>query len=76
MGSTSPCCWRACTRRGDANICINDGLELDAVLQRVLTGTRYGVLTILDQSGRRDDLLASGLSPEGPRSLYTVFQFH
>ena len=66
------------TRLGEAGLRINDGLELDAVLQRVLdgaralTGARYGVLTTLDDMGRMEDFLATGLSPEEARLLWEM----
>ena len=57
------------TRLSEVNLRINDGLEMDAVLQRVLdsarslTGAEYGVMTTLDGSGQIEDFLASGLTP-------------
>ncbi len=66
------------TRLGEAGLRINDGLELGAVLQRVLdgaralTGARYGVLTTLDDAGRMEDFLATGLSPEEARLLWEM----
>ena len=65
-------------RLGEAGLRINDGLELDAVLQRVLdgaralTGARHGVLTTLDDMGRMEDFLATGLSPEEARLLWEM----
>ena len=66
------------TRLGEANLLISDGLELNEVLQKVLdsaralTGARYGVLTTLDDAGRMDDFLASGLSPEEAQQLWEM----
>ena len=65
-------------RLGEAGLRISDGLELDAVLQRVLdsaralTGARYGVLTTLDDAGRMEDFLATGLSPEEAQQLWQM----
>ena len=65
-------------RLGEAGLRISDGLELDAVLQRVLDGARaltsarYGVLTTLDGAGRMEDFLATGLSPEETQSLWEM----
>ena len=59
-------------------VAINDGLELDEVLQRVLdgaralTGARYGVLTTLDGAGGIEDFLSSGFSPEEAQSLWEM----
>ena len=64
------------TRLSEASLLINDGLELDTVLQRVLdsarslTGAQYGVLTTLDQSGFLEYFFASGLSAEEAPQLW------
>ena len=61
------------TRLGEAGLRINDGLELDAVLQRVLdgaralTGARYGVLTTLDGAGRMTETVAHVCRPTSGR---------
>ena len=66
------------TRLGEASLRIHRGLEPDEVLQRVLdaaralTGARYGVLTTLDDAGRVEDFLATGLSPEEAQSLWEM----
>ncbi len=66
------------TRLSQASLSINDSLDPDAVLQRVLdsarhiTGARYGVMTTLDESGDLKDSLASGLSPEEAQSLWAM----
>ena len=66
------------TRLSEVNLLISDGLELDEVLQRVLdgaralTGAQYGVLTTLDDAGRMEDFLASGLSPEQAQQLWAM----
>ena len=65
-------------RLGEASLLINDGLELDTVLQRVLdsarslTGAQYGVMTTLDGSGRMEDFLASGLTPADAQRLWEM----
>ena len=57
------------TRLSEASLRINESLDLQAVLQgvldsaRALTGARYGLIITLDESGRIEDLLTSGLSP-------------
>ena len=66
------------TRLSEAILLINDGLELDAVLQRVLdsarslTGAQHGVMTTLDPSGRIEDFLASGLTPAEAQRLWEM----
>ena len=66
------------TRLGEASLRVNDGLELDAVLQRVLdgaralTGANYGVLTTLDDAGRVEDFMASGLATEEAQQLWQM----
>ena len=66
------------TQLSEAGLRINDGLELDEVLQRVLesaralTRARYGVLTALNDAGGIEDFLASGLSPEEAQQLWQM----
>ena len=66
------------TRLSEASLRINDGLELDEVLQRVLdgarslTGARYGLLTTLDDAGNMEDFMVSGLSPEEEQQLWEM----
>ena len=66
------------TRLGEATLLINDGLELDAVLQRVLDSARsltvahYGVMTTLDESGEIEDFLASGLTQAEAQGLWEM----
>ena len=61
------------SRLSQASLRINESLDFDTVLQRVLdsacslTGARYGVITLLDESGRIQDFLYSGLTPEESR---------
>ena len=58
------------SRLSEANLRINESLDLDLVLQEVvasarsLTGARYGGITTLDESGRLQDVVTSGLTPE------------
>ena len=63
------------SRLSEASLRINESLDFDTVLQRVLdsacslTGARYGVITLLDESGRIQDFLYSGLTPEESRQF-------
>ena len=63
------------SRLSQASLRINESLDFDTVLQRVLdsacslTGARYGVITLLDESGRIQDFLYSGLTPEESRQF-------
>ncbi len=63
------------SRLSQASLRINESLDLDSVLQevvdgaRALTGSRYGVLTTLDGTGRPLDFVTSGLSTEERRGL-------
>ena len=65
-------------RLSEASLRINDSLDPDAVLQRVLdsarslTGAGYGVMTTLDEQGRLRDFLASGMTPEEAQRLWTM----
>ena len=58
------------SRLSQASLRINESLDFDTVLQRVLdsacslTGARYGVITLLDESGQVQDFVYSGLTPE------------
>ena len=59
-----------------ASLRINESLELDAVLQGALdsacsiTGGRYGVITLLDDEGRIQDFLSSGMTEEEARRIW------
>ncbi len=61
------------SRLSEASLRINESLDFDTVLQRVLdsacslTGARYGVITLLSESGRIQDMVTSGLTPEEHR---------
>ena len=61
------------SRLSQASLRINESLDFDTVLQGVLdsacslTGARYGVITLLDESGQVQDFVTSGLTPEEHR---------
>ena len=61
------------SRLSQASLRINESLDFDTVLQGVLdsacslTGARYGVITLLDDSGRIQDFVTSGLTAEEHR---------
>ena len=61
------------SRLSQASLRINESLDFDTVLQGVLdsvcslTRARYGVITLLNESGRIQDFLYSGLTPEESR---------
>ena len=63
------------SRLGEASLRINESLDFETVLQgvldsaRSLTGARYGVITLLDDGGRIQDFLYSGLTPEESRQF-------
>ena len=63
------------SRLSEASLRINESLDFDTVLQRALdsacslTGARYGVITLLDESGRIQDFVYSGLTPEESRQF-------
>ena len=63
------------SRLSQASLRISESLDLDTVLQevadsaRALTGSRYGVITTLDKSGRPLDFVTSGMTPEEQRGL-------
>ncbi len=66
------------SRLSRASLRINESLEFDAVLQSVLdsacslTGARYGVLTLLDETGQADDFLSSGLTAQEAQGLWDL----
>ena len=66
------------SRLSEASLRINETLDFDTVLQEVLdsarglTGARYGVITTVDESGRMDDVLTSGLSPQESEDLLAI----
>ena len=66
------------TRLSEASLRINESLDFQAVLQGVLdsacslTGSRYGVITLLDHAGRVEDFLYSGMT-SGESALFSEF---
>ena len=68
------------SRLSEASLRISESLDLDTVLQEVLdnarslTDARYSLFTTLDQSGRIEDFLASGLDPEETRRLRQMLE--
>ena len=58
------------SRLSAAVLCVNSSLDLDTVLHEILTstrdlaGTRYGVITTIDETGQPQDFVTSGFSPE------------
>ncbi len=58
------------SKLSEASLRINETLDYQSVLQKVLdsacslTGARYGVITLMDDSGKVEDHLFSGLTPE------------
>ena len=66
------------SRLSEATLRINESLDFDQVLQgaldsaRSLTGARYGVMTLLDDTGQVQDFLSSGLSPEESERLWLM----
>ena len=63
------------SRLSAASLRINESLDFGTVLQgvldsaRSLTGARYGVITLLDDAGRIQDFLYSGLTAEESRQF-------
>ena len=66
------------SRLSEASLRINESLDFDTVLQgvldsaRSLTEARYGVITLLDDSGRIADFLSSGMTAEEARLLWEL----
>ena len=66
------------SRFAETGVRINESLEFDAVLQSVLdsarslTSARYGVMTLLDDEGRVQDFLASGMTAEEAEQLWSI----
>ena len=65
-------------RLSEASLRINESLDFDTVLQEVLdsarslTDARYGVITLMDDSGRVQNFLSSGMTAEEDRRLWVV----
>ena len=68
------------SRLSEASLRINESLDFDVVLQgvldsaRSLTGSRYGVMTLVDELGRVQDFLSSGLTAEENERLWDMPQ--
>ena len=66
------------SRLSAASLRVNESLDFDTVLQgvldsaRSLTEARYGVITLLDDSGRIGDFLSSGMTAEEARLLWEL----
>ena len=66
---------RRLSRLSEASLRISESLDLDTVLRevvdsaRALTGSRYGVITTLDDSGLPKDFVTSGMTPEDHRAF-------
>ena len=64
------------SRLSEASLRINDSLDFDAVQHgvlhsaRELTGAGYGSIVLLDDEGRRQEFLSSGMTPEEGRPLW------
>ena len=59
---------------------ISESLDFDTVLQQVvdsartLIGARYGVITVLDETGQPPDFIVSGLTPDQHQGLWDIPQ--
>ncbi len=66
------------SRLSEASLRINESLDFDTVLQgvldsaRSLTDARYGVIILLDDAGKPENFLASGLTHEEAQRLWNV----
>ena len=66
------------SRLSEASLRINESLDFDQVLQgvldsaRSLTGARYGVMTLMDDTGQVQDFLSSGLTAEESGKLWLM----
>ncbi len=66
------------SRLSMASVRINESLDMGTVLQgaldsaRSLTGARYGVITLLDDSGQVQDFLSSGMTADEANQLWGV----
>ena len=75
MGPETEALRSRLSRLSEASLRITETLDLDTILQgvidgaRSLTGARYGALLILDDAGRMQDLVTSGMTPEERRRL-------
>ena len=66
------------SRLGQASLRINESLDFDKVLQevvdsaRVLTASRYGVITLHDENGVAGEFLSSGMTAEEAERLWRI----
>ena len=66
------------SRLSEASLRINETLDFETVLggvldsARVLTGSRYGVMTLRDSTGEILDCVASGMTPEQSRQFWKM----
>ena len=64
----------------EASLRINESLDLDTVLQevvdcaRILTGSRYGAITVLGETEQQPNFIVSGLTEEEHRGLWEMPQ--
>ena len=64
------------SRLSEASLRISESLDLDTVLREVLdsardlTGSRFGVIILLDDAGRMRAFFGSGMTPEEGRKLW------
>ena len=63
------------SRLSAAVLCVNSSLDLDTVLDEILTstrdlvGARYGVITTIDETGQPQDFVTSGFTPDEEQLL-------
>ena len=68
------------SRMSEASLRINESLDFDTVLQevvdsaRALTGSRYGAITVLGETGQQPDFVVSGLTREEHQGLWEMPQ--
>ena len=66
------------SRLSEASLRINESLDMDTVLQevldsaRALTEARYGAIILLDEAGRIEDFLSSGLNAEEAGLMWSM----
>ena len=66
------------SRLSEASLRISESLDFDVVLQgvldsaRSLTGARYGIIVLLDQSGVVEDSLSTGMTAEEVKELWAM----
>ena len=68
------------SRMSEASLRINESLDFDTVLQevvdsaRILTGSRYGAITVPGEAGQPPDFIVSGLTREEHQGLWEMPQ--